>query len=124
MQRARDSAEGETCSGCLLTANETNAQLLYETVTLWELHVEVTMGIVLVSPDGTVKPAAKTTDEKEGRLSYKEGTVAFGRHLDDKWDAVVKSLKARFQRIATARHWCVDFVVVLHQRPRATVCKL
>ena len=104
MQRARDSAGGETCSGCELTVDEANAQLLYDTITLWELHVEVTMGLVVISPDGSVK----VTGDKEARLSYKDGTVAFGRHLDRKWDAVVKKLKPQFQRIAVARHWYVD----------------
>jgi hypothetical protein len=88
----------------MLKVDEANAQVLYETVALWELHVEVLMGLVVVSPDGTVK----ATDDKatdEGRLSYRDGTVAFGRHLDAKWDGVVKSLKPRFQSLAMARHW-------------------
>jgi hypothetical protein len=99
VQRARDSAGGEKCKGPMLTVDDANAQVLYETVALWELHVEVLMGLVAVSPDGTVK----ATDE--GRLSYRDGTVVFGRHLDAKWDGVVKSLKPRFQSLAMARHW-------------------
>jgi hypothetical protein len=92
----------------MLTVDEANAQVLYETVALWELHVEVLMGLVVVSPDGTVK----ATDE--GRLSYRDGTVAFGRHLDAKWDGVVKSLKPRFQRVTMARHWYAAEPVCCH----------
>jgi len=92
----------------MLTVDQANAQVLYETVALWELHVEVLMGLVVVSPDGTVK----ATDE--GRLSYKDGTVAFGRHLDAKWDGVVKSLKPRFQSVAMARHWYAEPVHCWH----------
>ena len=80
--------------------DEANAQLLYETVALWELRVEVLMGLVVVSPDGAVKA------KDDGRLSYKDGTIAFGRHLDAKWDEAVKGLKPRFQSVAMARHWC------------------
>jgi hypothetical protein len=102
VQRARDSAGGETCKGPMLTADEANAQVLYETVALWERHVEVLMGLVVVSADGTVK----ATDA--GRLSYMDGTVAFGRHVDAKWYFVVKSLKPWFQSLAMARHWYAD----------------
>jgi hypothetical protein len=89
----------------MLTVDETNAQVLYETVALWELHVEVLMRLVVVSPDGTAKATG------EGRLSYKDRTVAFGRHLDAKWDGVVKSLKPRFQSITMARHWYAEPVL-------------
>jgi hypothetical protein len=92
----------------MLTVDEANAQVLFETVALWELHVEVLMGLVVVSPDGTVK----VTDD--GRLSYRDGTVAFGRHLDAKWDGVVKSLKPRFQRVTMARHWYAAEPVCWH----------
>jgi hypothetical protein len=108
VQRARDSAGAETCKGPMLTVDQANAQVLYETVALWELHVEVLMGLVVVSPDGTVKAT------HEGRLSHKDGTVAFGRHLDAKWDGVVKSLKPRFQSVAMARHWYAEPVHCWH----------
>jgi len=91
----------------MLTADETNAQVLYETMALWELQVEVLMGLVVLSPDGTVK----ATDE--GRLSYKDGTVTFGRRLDAKWDDVVKSLKPRFQRVTMARNWYAEPVACI-----------
>jgi hypothetical protein len=108
VQRARDSAGAETSKGPVLTVDQANAQVLYETVALWELHVEVLMGLVVVSSDGTVKGT------HEGRLSYKDGTVAFGRHLDAKWDGVVKSLKPRFQSVAMARHWYLEPVHCWH----------
>jgi hypothetical protein len=112
VQRARDTAGGETCKGPILTVDEANAQVLYETVALWELHVEVLMGLVVVSLDGTVKATDdKTTDE--GRLSYRDGTVAFGRHLGAKWDGVVKSLKPQFQSVTMARHWYAEPVACI-----------
>jgi hypothetical protein len=83
----------------MLTADEANAQALCETVALWELHVEVLMGLVIVSPDGTVKAT------HAGRLSYRDGTVAFGSHLNPRWGGVVKSLRSRFQSVTTALHW-------------------
>ena len=106
VQRARNSPGGETCNGQTLMADEANAQLLYETIALWELHVEAIMGLVVISPDGTVN--ATDDGRRVGRLSYKDGTVAFGRQLDGKWESVVKNLKPRFHSIATARHWYVN----------------
>ena len=101
MQRARDTGEGgiEVCTGPMLTADEANEQLLYETIALWELHVEAIMGLVVITPEDAIKATG------EGRLSYKDGTVAFGHQLDAKWDGVVKRLKPHFQIIAMARHW-------------------
>ena len=106
VQRARDSAGSETCKGPTLTVDEANAQMLYETVALWELRVEVLMGLVVVTPDGAVKATGG------GRLSYQDGTVAFGPHLDAKWDDVVKSLKPRFQSVTVARNWCAQPVTL------------
>ena len=101
MQRARDTGEGgiEVCTGPMLTADEANEQLLYETIALWELHVEAIMGLVVITPEDAIKATG------EGRMSYKDGTVAFGHQLDAKWDGVVKRLKPHFQIIAMARHW-------------------
>ena len=107
VQRARDSAGAETCKGPILTVDEANAQVLYEAVALWERHVEVLMGLVIVSPNGAVK----ATDE--GGLSYRDGTVTFGRHLDAKWDGVVKRLKPRFQNVTVARHWYAEPVACI-----------
>lgn len=59
VQRARMAGGGETCSGQMSTADDANAQLLYEMLMRWELQVEVTMGLVVISQDGTVTAAGE-----------------------------------------------------------------
>lgn len=102
VQRARETGGGETCRGQTLTADEANAQLLYEMVTRWEVHVEVTMGLVVISPDGALTATGKA------RLGYRDGMVVFGDKLDPKWHDAVKKLGPRFPIIAKARHWCAQ----------------
>ena len=118
VQRAHDTGEGgvEVYTGLMLTAHEANAQILFETVASWELHVEVIVGLVAMTPDGAIKATG------EGRLSYKDGTVAFGRQLDTKWEGVIKHLKPRFQIIATARHWYAKPIDIVAPKINSNVC--
>eukprot|EP00037_Helgoeca_nana_P028593 m.336954 g.336954 ORF g.336954 m.336954 type:complete len:1349 (+) comp27789_c0_seq9:223-4269(+) len=101
VQQARTAGPGITCDGPTLTADEANAQLLYTAVTAWELHVEATMGLVTMAVDGTVT----IPDAGGARLGYQDGTVAFGRTLENVWEPVVKQLNPRFPTVAWPRHW-------------------
>jgi hypothetical protein len=100
VQQAREGeGEGAVRAGSTLTADEANAQRLYTALTAWELHIELTMGLVTVG-DGSALVYAR-----RGRLTYKDGTVVFGSGLEDKWTAVVQSLRPQFPVVAHARHW-------------------
>jgi hypothetical protein len=99
VQQAREGeGEGAVRAGSTLTADEANEQQLYTALTAWELHIEPTMG--LVTGDG-----GALVDAHRGRLAYKDGTVVFGSGLEDKWTAVVQSLKPQLLVVAHARHW-------------------
>jgi hypothetical protein len=90
---------GAVLAGPTLTPDEANAQQLYTALTAWELHIELTMGLVAVGDGGTL------VDAHRGRLAYRDRTVVFGSDLEDKWTAVVQSLKPQFPVVAHARHW-------------------
>jgi hypothetical protein len=100
VQQAREvEGDGAVCAGPTLTEDDANAQQLYTALTAWELHIELTMEFVTVRDGGVL------VDTHRGRLAYKDGTVVFGRDLEDRWTEVVQSLKSHFPMVACARHW-------------------
>ena len=92
--------EGDiVCEGVTLSAEDANAQRLYTSLTAWELHIEVAMGLVTVNDSGDV------VDTCRGRLAYQNGTVVFGGSLEPSMTAVVQSLKLQLTVVAKARNW-------------------